>query len=139
MRALARRTQIEEHGQAVGTLDFVGSGGDLFVQYLLLVVLYIPTLTLYQFWFQVKMMRFFARGTRVAVGERVYGGEFEGEGAEWFVLNLLGFVLGIITLGIYYPWFIAKAFRWQCDHTMYRPLARAQPQQAFQPQHPAQT
>ncbi len=133
-RALARQMEVDEDGQPVGTMDFVGSGAELFVQYLLLMVLLIPTLTLYQFWFQMKMQRFLARGTRVLVHGRTFGGDFDGKGGQWLVLNLLGGFLSMITFMLYYPWFIVKLIEFQYQYTSFRERPASG---AFQPRQPA--
>ena len=76
-------------------------------------------------WFQVKLFKFFAGNTRVQLHGRSFAGDFTGTGGEYFVINLVGGLLTMITFGIYVFWFIAKLLRFQFNNTVFRDLAAA--------------
>jgi hypothetical protein len=43
---------------------------------------------------------------------------FTGEGGELFVIILVGYLLSIVTLGIYMFWMMAKLLKWQTSNTV---------------------
>jgi uncharacterized membrane protein YjgN (DUF898 family) len=127
-KLFAEKTQILEQGRPSGRLNFVGQGGELFVTFLVGYLLTMVTLGIYASWFQVKMLKFFATNTEVAIAGRTYRGDFVGTGGELFVLNLVGVLLTMITLGIYGFWYLAKSLAFQLNNTMYRPAGRERAQ-----------
>ncbi|HEY3448798.1 MAG TPA: DUF898 family protein [Myxococcales bacterium] len=116
-------TEIVRGGQTYGKMTFTGAGGDLFVTFLVGALLTSITLGIYGAWFQVKMMRFFSEHTLVTVEGQTFAGGFDGEGAELFVLNLVGGLLTSITLGIYGAWYFNKVYKFNFDHASFRPGA----------------
>lgn len=122
---LFSHTNILENEQPVGSLDFEGTGGELFVTYLLGSFLTMITGGIYLYWFQVKIMKFLAEGTRVNYQGRLFGGAFHGTGGEFFVINLLHGFLTMITLGIYAPWFMVKQWQFQYNNHEFSELGGA--------------
>jgi uncharacterized membrane protein YjgN (DUF898 family) len=132
-------TSILENEQPVGGLDFEGTGGELFVTYLVGILLTVITLYIYFPWFQVKLLKFFAESTRVTYQGRVFGGSFHGTGGEYFVLMLVHGLLTAITFYIYMPWFLVKQWQFQFNNYEFNEIGGAGPAMggpAFQPQMP---
>lgn len=122
---LFSHTTILENEQPVGSLDFEGTGGELFVTYLVGMLLTMITAGIYMYWFQVKIMKFLAEGTRVNYQGRMFGGAFHGTGGEFFVINLLHGFLTMITFGIYASWFIVKQWQFQYNNLEFTELGGA--------------
>ena len=133
--ALAERTAILRNEDPVGQLAFRGTGGELFVTYLVGYLLTLITLGIYMPWFYVKMRTFMLRSLHATVDGRGYQGDFTGTGGEFFVIQLLGVILCAITLYIYLPWFLVRIWKFELGHTSFHPLeGGATP---LQPTHPA--
>jgi uncharacterized membrane protein YjgN (DUF898 family) len=155
-KAIYSHVAILENEQRVGNFDFEGTGGELFVTFLVGMLLTVVTLYIYMPWFQVKVLKFVAENTRVHYQGRVYGGQFHGTGGEFFVTLLVGLLLTMITLYIYYPWFLVNLWKFQYNNLEFNELGASgmpgmpvpggmppgmgqmqpQPQMAFQPQQP---
>ena len=100
------------------SIAFVGTGGELFVMFLIGYVLSILTLGIYSFWFHVNLLKFFQGNTELnSAAGNTYRMEFTGTGGEYAMINILGVVLTIITLGIYYFWFVVDLMKFQTNHT----------------------
>jgi uncharacterized membrane protein YjgN (DUF898 family) len=115
-----QKTQIIQGNQVIGTADFTGQGGELFVLMLVNYLLTIVTLGIYGAWMQVNLFKFFTGNTEVRVNGQTFRGEFSGTGGEYFVTMLVGYLLTMVTLGIYGFWFMAKLLKFQIEHTSYR-------------------
>lgn len=124
-KVLRQRTLILENEQPVGNFDFEGKGGELFVTFLVGYLLTLVTIGIYFAWFQVKMMKFFAENSRVVYQGRVYAGAFHGTGGEFFVLNLVGYLLTMITIGIYMPWYLIKQWKFQFNNQEFNEIGAA--------------
>lgn len=136
----AANTRILENEQPVGTMDFEGTGGELFVTYLVGALLMVITLYIYFPWFQVKMTKFFAEGLRIHYQGRTFQGQFHGTGGELFVIFLLHGFLTVITLYIYLPWFLVKQWEFSINNREFTEIGGAgggMGGPAFQPQMPA--
>jgi uncharacterized membrane protein YjgN (DUF898 family) len=121
-KAILSRTAILENEQRVGNFDFEGTGGELFVTFLVGALLTVITLYIYMPWFQVKILKFTAENTRVHYQGRVFGGQFHGTGGEFFVTLLVGLLLTVITLYIYYPWFLVNLWKFQYNNLEFNEL-----------------
>jgi uncharacterized membrane protein YjgN (DUF898 family) len=124
-KVLRQRTMILENEQLVGNFDFEGKGGELFVTFLVGYLLTIITIGIYGAWFQVKLMKFFAENTRVVYQGRLYEGAFHGTGGEFFVLNLIGYLLTMVTIGIYMPWYMIKIWKFQFNNHEFNEIGAA--------------
>jgi len=113
-KVLYSRTAILENEQPVGNLDFEGTGGQLFVTFLVGSLLTIITLYIYLPWYMVKLKKFWAEHTRIHYQGRVFSAAFHGTGGEYFVTFLVGYLLTMLTIGIYMPWFLVKL--WKFDY-----------------------
>jgi uncharacterized membrane protein YjgN (DUF898 family) len=155
-KAILSHTAILENEQRVGNFDFEGTGGELFVTFLVGALLTVITLYIYMPWFQVKILKFTAENTRVHYQGRVFGGQFHGTGGEFFVTMLVGMLLTVVTLYIYMPWFLVNLWKFQYNNLEFNemgasgmpgmPMQGGMPpsmgqmpppgQMAFQPQQP---
>jgi uncharacterized membrane protein YjgN (DUF898 family) len=118
---IASNTEILQNGQPHATIDFVATGGSLFVTFLVGYLLTLVTFGIYGAWFMVKLYRFFSANMRVTSGGETLAGEFTGTGGQFFVLNLVGILLTIITIGIYGAWFMVKLIRFRTENTKFVP------------------
>lgn len=98
-------------------LRFDGTGGDLFVTFLVGYLLTLVTFGIYFAWFICKMNKWFMQNTKVVRnGQEVGGMDFTGQGGELFVTILVGYLLTLVTLGIYLAWFQVKMLKFNADH-----------------------
>jgi uncharacterized membrane protein YjgN (DUF898 family) len=112
----AERTKLVSNGQETGSLDFTGEGGALLVTFIVGYLLTLVTFGIYMAWFQVKLLKFNADSTKITVNGQRFGLRFTGEGGELFVIILVGYLLSIVTLGIYMFWMMAKLIKWQLSN-----------------------
>lgn len=124
-KLILSRMSVLENEQPVGTFDFEGQGGELFVTYLVGMLLTMITAGIYMPWFLVKILRFNAEATRVSYQGRMFGGSFHGSGGEFFVTYLVGALLTGITLGIYAPWFMVKLWQFQFNNLEFNEIGSA--------------
>ena len=97
---------------------FQGEGSSLFglmfVGYLLTAL----TIGIYAPWFMCKLARYMAENSvAVAQDGTQYKLRFTGEGGDLFGTAFVGYLLTMITFGIYLPWFICKMRKWFMSHT----------------------
>ena len=83
---------------------FNGNGGQLFVEYLIVVLLSMVTFEIYLPWGCLRLARWMANNTTVN-GQRV---EFHGDGGSLFGEFIIVYLLTIVTLGIYLPWGLCR-------------------------------
>ena len=124
-KVLYQRTAILENEQPVGNLDFEGKGGELLVIGLVGFLLMGITLTIYRFWFDVKLAKFYAENTRINYQGRTFAGAFHGTGGEYFVTVLVGGLLTAITAGIYMPWFLIKLWKFDFNNLEFSEMGAA--------------
>ena len=104
---------------SVSRADFSGTGGEMlgkmFVGFLLTGI----TFGIYLPWFLAGFYRYIY--SKTTFGPTAKGNvrfEFTGTGGELFVTFLIGYLLTIVTLGIYSPWFITNLIRYYADHSV---------------------
>jgi uncharacterized membrane protein YjgN (DUF898 family) len=114
-------TQIVENGQVAGQLDFVGEGASLLGTFIVGGLLTMITFGIYFAWFKVKLSQYWGRNTRINLRGGVYHSDFVGTGGELFVINLVGALLTVITLGIYWFWFQTNKIKFDFEKTVFRP------------------
>ena len=119
-KAILSQTRTLENGQSAGGFDFVGNGGDLFGQYLVGAILTAITFGIYFAWFQVRINRFMMSNTRATLGGGNFTFDYDATGGELFAKIFVGMCLMMITLGIYYFWFLASMIKFQCQHITIR-------------------
>lgn len=94
--------------------NFSGTPQELQKDFYIGLILTIITLGIYAPWFMVKMRTYFANHSN-------YGNEpfrLEGaDGAELFKIYIVGFLLTIVTLGIYGSWLQASVIRYFAERT----------------------
>jgi uncharacterized membrane protein YjgN (DUF898 family) len=118
-RLLASTTTVQQNGEVVATVEYTAQGGELFKTFLVGYLLTAITFGIYAFWFQVKLLKFFAQNTEITAGGERYRGDFTGTGGENFKLNFVGYLLTMITFGIYGFWYLADLLRFQLGHTQF--------------------
>ena len=92
--------------------NFQGTGGELFVTYLVGALLTSITFGIYASWFFCKIANFVYSNTTLGPTRRgELRLEFTGRGGELFVTFLVGYLLTLITAGIYMPWFMCKLIK----------------------------
>lgn len=112
----SENTDILQGTQKIGGLDFVGTGGSLFVTFLVGYLLTLVTIGIYMPWFMVKLIRFFATNTRIDISGSVFYADFLGTGGQLFVKLLVGYLLTLVTVGIYGFWFMADLLKFQINN-----------------------
>lgn len=120
-------TNVMKNGQPCGKPAFTGTGGDLFVTFLVGAILTSITFGIYAAWFQVKLMKYFAEHTQWTIDGETFAGGFEGQGVDLFVINLVGGILTSITLGIYGAWYLNKVYNFNFSNMSFKPGAAAAP------------
>ena len=104
---------------SVSRADFSGTGGELFGKLFVGFLLMMVTLGIYAPWFQASLNRYMY--SKTTFGPTARGNarfEFTGTGGELFVVFLVGYLLTIVTLFIYSPWFITNLIRYYAEHSM---------------------
>ena len=115
---VAERTTFGPTSKGMVRMRFVGTGGQLFKQYLIGVLLTMVTFGIYLPWFFCRMMRFFAESTTATCDDgSVYQLRFDGTGGSIIVTYLKGAILTGLTFGIYGAWFMCDLNRWFVDNT----------------------
>jgi uncharacterized membrane protein YjgN (DUF898 family) len=97
---------------------FAGTGGEIFGQLFVGGLLTAITFGIYLPWFYCKLANYVFSRTTIAGTAR--GGlrlSFSGKGGELFVTFLVGYLLTLITFGIYAPWFVAKLTKWAYENS----------------------
>lgn len=93
-------------------------GGGLFVRILVGTILTFITLGIYGAWFYVNLIKYVAKTTRIG---HPNGGDwtfsFEGTGLQFLGKMIIGGLLTLLTLGIYFPWFIIDLADWVAENT----------------------
>lgn len=121
VRTLVEATELHSDQERLGTIRFTLTGGELFKTFIVGYLLTAITLGIYGFWFQVKMLKLFANSTEISVRGRAYRGDFTGTGGEAFKVNFLGYLLTMITFGVYSFWYMANLLRFQLGNTRFVP------------------
>lgn len=106
-----RRNILERTSYDGEQFGFTAKGGDLFCLYLIQGILTIITLGIYSPWAIAKITNYIMNNT--TYGEN---GKFnlELEGGDLFSIILLhGVIFTVITLGIYYAWYVVKVTTYQ--------------------------
>ena len=98
-------------------LRFVGTGGALFVTLILGYILTILTLGIYSFWLHVQLMQFKSGNTEIttAAGNKL-ASDFDGTGGEYALICIVGYILTVLTLGLYGFRFVVKLIQFQVNH-----------------------
>jgi uncharacterized membrane protein YjgN (DUF898 family) len=113
-------------------LTYVGTGGELFGQLFVGMLLMMVTLGIYGPWFVCRMLNYYS--SKTSAGPTARGNlqfEFRGSGGSLFGVMIVGYLLTMITLGIYFPWFICKLTRYFTDNLVARSADGTQYQLKF--------
>src|SRR5258708_1981601 len=93
--------------------EFKGTGGELFKQLFVGMLLTSITFGIYFPWFLVAMHKMILEKTTVRVGDRVLRLTFKGTGGQLFKHIFLGYMFTMWTFGIYLPWLIVRLLKFQ--------------------------
>jgi uncharacterized membrane protein YjgN (DUF898 family) len=97
--------------------NFTGTGGKLFVTYLVNILLTMITFGIYLPWAICAFTRYFVDNTEAMTEDGTrYRGHFDGTGGALFVKFLIGYLLTLITFGIYAPWFVCTLQKYFLSH-----------------------
>ncbi|MBN2343420.1 MAG: DUF898 family protein [Deltaproteobacteria bacterium] len=113
----ADNMDIMENGNKVGSFSFNGEGGELFGTYILGVILTGITFGVYASWFMVNLMKYFNNHTQISLNDKSYTADFDGTGGKYFVVNFVGYLLTMITFGIYGAWYMCNLLKFQYENT----------------------
>ncbi len=91
---------------------YTGDRTELFVLYIMGLLLTFITVGIYAFWFHIKLRKYIIGN--IKVGNASFG--YTGDGTEYFLLNLKGIALTIITLGIYIFWWEKDLFAYYVNN-----------------------
>jgi len=96
---------------------FQGTGGSLLKTFLLGYLLTIVTLGIYSFWLQVDLMKFIYGNIEVSTpsGNKLKM-NFTGTGGAFAIINVVGILLTILTLGFYVFRFTVRQMEFQTNH-----------------------
>jgi uncharacterized membrane protein YjgN (DUF898 family) len=115
---------FNRHSRALATdgtaysLDSKLTGGELFKTVFVGGLLSTITLGIYLPWFMCKLNALVLGRTSVLRNGAAAGSlRFTGQGGELFVTFLGGYLLGLVTLGIYLPWFQVKLYKFMSRST----------------------
>ena len=104
-------------GQKV-SMAFTGTGGGLFQNTFVGMILMTVTLGLYTPWFMCRNIRWFYDHLEIDAGQgNPITLEFKGTGGEMLKMFIVSCILTICTLGIYCFWFQVKVWKFQHDNT----------------------
>lgn len=92
-------------------LAFVGTPSGFFVMYLVGYLLMLVPLVGFAFSFNY-MMKWLVANFKVNGQDLQYEASF----GETWVMLFVGFLLTLLTVGIYIFWFVPKVYRYVCDH-----------------------
>ncbi|HQP27400.1 MAG TPA: DUF898 family protein [Candidatus Syntrophosphaera sp.] len=98
-------------------IEFTGSGGSLFVKFLVGGILTGITLGIYLPWFVVNLEKYIMENLTLKTESGDVKFQFTGSGGSLFVTYLVGMLLTMITIGIYAPWFMVKLTNWMAANT----------------------
>jgi len=128
----ASNSDILEGETKVGALDFTGTGGDLFVTFLVGYLLSIITLGIYFPWFMVKLAIYYRKNLRADVQGAIHTGGFTGAGGQFFVKLLVGYLLTLVTIGIYGAWFCVDILKFYLNNTTFAESVKSEATQPAQ-------
>ncbi|MBN2804367.1 MAG: DUF898 family protein [Deltaproteobacteria bacterium] len=110
-------TNILKDGNNVGSFSFKGEGSELLGTYIIGMLLTMITLGIYSFWFEINIIKYFNRGTKISLNDASYALDFTGEGATYFGINIVGMILTSLTFGIYGAWFMCNLLKFRAENT----------------------
>ena len=98
--------------------EFTGSGGQLFGIWIVGVILTMITLGIYYPWLIVNVTKYYMENSHgKAADGKAYKLQFTGTGGELFVTALVGYILTVLTIGIYGAWFMCKLIKFFYSQT----------------------
>lgn len=114
-RFFIANTKILANGAPAGSFSFVGKGGSFLMTFLAGYLLTLLTLGIYYFWFIVKLWKFVAGNTKATINGKTACGSFTGTGGQLFGTLVGGYLLTVITAGIYGSWFICNLLKFELE------------------------
>lgn len=98
-------------------ISFHGTGADLFARLIVSCILTILTLGIYTPWMICDLHRYYYENTRIHAGDVRLTLTFTGTGSDLFVTFVVGYILSILTLGLYSFWFKVQLMRFTSGNT----------------------
>ena len=92
-----------------------GSRTVLIGKFVKMFLLTLVTFGVYGCWMEMKLREYIVGNVRYGEVE----GDFDGDGFDYFILNLKGYLLSLITLGIYSFWWQKDLFNYIIDNTSF--------------------
>ncbi|HVH98382.1 MAG TPA: DUF898 family protein [Enhygromyxa sp.] len=115
---IAERVTFGPTAKGTVRFKFEGQGGELFVTFLVGYLLTMITFGIYAPWFMCKLTKFYADNSIATTDDgSTYKPSFTGQGGDLFVTFLVGYLLTLVTFGIYFPWFLCKINKWFASNT----------------------
>ena len=96
--------------------EFRGTGGELFKGLLKGWLLTGITLGIYLPWFVVGLIKLVAGKVKIRVGDDELDVAYTATGGELFKRGIVGYLLCMVTLGIYLPWFMVDMIKFHQSH-----------------------
>lgn len=97
--------------------SFEGTGGELFGKLFVGMLLTGITFGIYGAWFAVGFINYLCEKTTISTPNGPMRARFNGTGGQLFGAMFVGYLLTMITFGIYGSWFICKMTRYFADNT----------------------
>jgi uncharacterized membrane protein YjgN (DUF898 family) len=120
LRWITENTDLHGDDGTKYDLKFEGSGAALLGTYIVGVILTMLTLYIYLPWFVVSLRKFVYDNTKIhRNGQECGKVEFVGTGAELLGLSIVGFLLTVVTLGIYMFWFQVNVKKFYMNNTRF--------------------
>ena len=98
-------------------ISFHGTGADLFARVFVDYILTIVTLGIYTPWMICNLHGFYYENTRIHTDDTRLTLTFTGTGGELFVTYIVGYILTLLTLGLYSFWFQVNLMRFTSGNT----------------------
>ncbi len=98
-------------------ISFHGTGADLFARLIVDYILTFVTLGIYTPWMICDLHRFYYENTRIHTNNTRLTLTFTGRGCELLMTYVVGYILTIVTLGLYSFWFQVTLMRFTCGNT----------------------
>ncbi len=116
---MLQNTKLVDSRGMVYHLQFNGTGGELFVTFLVGYLLTAITFGIYGPWFMVSLHKFFVENTSgVTPDGRQINFHYNATGGQFFLTYFLGGILTALTMYIYMPWYICNITRFTWEHSL---------------------
>lgn len=99
-------------------LKFTGTIGELYIKYIIWLVLFVVTLGIFSFWIAIKYLRWKTENTIFEDSDmNAEASKFTGKVKEYVLISFVAYLLIPLTLGIATPWIITTFNKWIYTNT----------------------